>query len=310
MKPRVFIASSLEGISLAYAAQSNLQHDAECTVWDQGVFTPSDYPIDDIVAELSRSDFGIFVFSPDDVVSIRDEEKKAVRDNVIFELGLFMGYLSRERTFILQPHGIQDLRIPTDLTGIKPAAFETGRQDRNDRAALGPACDEVRKVIKKLGSLDIRITKPRSGDTIRTRDRGGKFDFEGEFVNLPGDDVFALTNKDGEWWPQPYALRQIGEKRWAVTVHFGTYGPHSIYIVKADELGSVLVRYYRKVCRVNLERKEQLKGNVKAEGKAEKEFLRGLRGDFPGIEMARLPKGLKLLDKIDVIVEPPPPEKT
>src|SRR5665213_2738323 len=153
MKPRVFIASSVEGISLAYAAQSNLQHDAECTVWDQGVFTPSAYPIDDIVAELCRSDFGIFVFSPDDAVTIRKEEKKAVRDNVVFELGLFMGYLSRERTFILQPRGVEDLRIPTDLTGIKSADFETGRQDQNDRAALGPACDEIRKVIKKLGSF-------------------------------------------------------------------------------------------------------------------------------------------------------------
>jgi hypothetical protein len=151
MKPRAFIASSVEGRSLAYAAQSNLEHDAECTVWDQGVFTPSACPIEAIVAELSQSDFGIFVFSPDDLVTIRDEEKKAVRDNVVFELGLFMGRLTRERTFILRPRGIGDLRIPTDLAGIEPVDFETGRRDKNDRAALGPACDEIRKVIKKLG---------------------------------------------------------------------------------------------------------------------------------------------------------------
>jgi predicted nucleotide-binding protein len=91
----MFIASSVKGLDIAYAVQEELEHDLECTVWSQGVFTPSAYPVDAIIKELDRSDFGAFVFAPEDAVIIKDTWFKAVRDNVLFELGLFMGRRGR-----------------------------------------------------------------------------------------------------------------------------------------------------------------------------------------------------------------------
>lgn len=153
MKPKLFIGSSVESLDVAYAAQENLDHEAEVTVWNQGIFDLSKFTIESLVEILEEFDFALFIFSPDDIIKIRGSNFQSVRDNVVFELGLFIGRIGRERSFIIIPRGVDDLRIPTDLLGITPATFEPSRQDSNIVAALGPACNRVRKAINKLGHL-------------------------------------------------------------------------------------------------------------------------------------------------------------
>ena len=150
MKPKLFIGSSVEGLNIAYAVQNNLVHRVEVTVWDQGVFNLSQSALESLVELLERMDFGVFIFTPDDLVTIRGEENRIVRDNVLFELGLFVGRLGRQRSFILKPSQ-DELRLPTDLLGITPATYETDRSDGNMRAATGPASNEIRENISKLG---------------------------------------------------------------------------------------------------------------------------------------------------------------
>jgi hypothetical protein len=153
MKPRMFIASSVERLDLAYALQEGLEHDVEATVWSQGVFSLSRTAMASLIDVLDETDFGSFILAPDDVTAIRMAAKQTVRDNVVFELGLFVGRLGSDRCFMVVPRGVDDLHLPTDLLGLTPATFDPDRQDGNMIAALGPACNRVRKSIAKLGAL-------------------------------------------------------------------------------------------------------------------------------------------------------------
>ena len=68
---------------------------------------------------------------------MRDTVSQVVRDNVIFEFGLFIGKLGPEPVFFVIPRG-EELHLPSDLLGLTPLTFDPHRTDHNLRAALGP----------------------------------------------------------------------------------------------------------------------------------------------------------------------------
>lgn len=156
-KPQIFIASSVEGLDIAYEIQGLLERDAECTVWDQDVFSPSSYTLQDLVEKAGNSDYGIFVFSLDDTTKMRGAEKKTVRDNVILEMGLFVGTIGYKNCFIILPRDIEGFHLPTDLTGITPLTYDTNRKDGNIKAALGPPTNQIKKAIKKFTTIDRQL---------------------------------------------------------------------------------------------------------------------------------------------------------
>jgi predicted nucleotide-binding protein len=116
-KPAVFIGSSREGIEFARAVRGRLERDAEITLWDEGFSELGHTFIETLVNSLPRFDFAILILSSDDLVISRKLETFGPRDNVIFELGLFMGRLGRSRTFIVHQSNAA-LKIPTDLSGV------------------------------------------------------------------------------------------------------------------------------------------------------------------------------------------------
>lgn len=204
-KPRLFIGSSVEGLNVAYAVQQNLMHQAETTVWDQGVFELSRTSMESLSVALTENDFAVFVFSPDDIVHMREATGATVRDNVLFEFGLFIGALGRNRVFFLLPDG-STLRLPTDLLGVIPGKYESARADGSMQAATGPACHQIRLQIGQLGVRPGRTLLDGSAESGTSSDdkkrswianfmdkqyEAAKLALEGQLSEQAGDDALA-----------------------------------------------------------------------------------------------------------------------
>jgi hypothetical protein len=153
--PAVFIGSSTQGLDFARAVRGLLASDAEITLWNEGFFEIGRTFIESLVNNVERFDFAILVMTPDDLRIKDGQEELQPRDNVIFELGLFMGRLGRARTFVVQQRHA-DLRLPTDLSGVMTALYDWPRDDKNHKAAVGPASDEIRNAIHQLGLSEFK----------------------------------------------------------------------------------------------------------------------------------------------------------
>jgi predicted nucleotide-binding protein len=55
------------------ALQDQLNAKANVTIWNQGVFALNASYVDSLIDGLKNSDFGVFVFSPDDILTMREE---------------------------------------------------------------------------------------------------------------------------------------------------------------------------------------------------------------------------------------------
>ena len=162
VRPSLFIGSSAEGLPVASALQELLHHDMDPTVWSQGLFHPTASLLQKLVQQARQYDLAIFVFVPDDDLILRQQKYRAVRDNVIFEYGLFVGSLGLDRCFLITPFDTSDLRLPTDLLGAIPLIFNSERSDKNLVAALGPAANQLRRAWDALCTRSLSQTPHNS----------------------------------------------------------------------------------------------------------------------------------------------------
>lgn len=102
--PKLFIGSSKEGLPVARAVQGQLEYDpVEVICWGDGLFGLSKTTIESLEDLLTKFDYALMIFSPDDRLWFRGVEQHSPRDNVVFELGLFFGAIGRDRSFIVPP---------------------------------------------------------------------------------------------------------------------------------------------------------------------------------------------------------------
>jgi CAP12/Pycsar effector protein, TIR domain len=163
-KQEVFLGSSREAMWLARAIEGVLSTFEEIEVnawyhfgsWELGTST-----LESLEARLSECDLAVLVLSDDDWTQSRDNEPRpAPRDNLLFELGLFMGRLGRDRAFFFFPQN-RDFKLPSDLFGITalpyPHIEDRGRAAR----VVSPLCtlvaNHIAEVVKRQPEVRPRL---------------------------------------------------------------------------------------------------------------------------------------------------------
>jgi predicted nucleotide-binding protein len=156
-RPLLFVGSSCVGLDVARAIQSGLKHDdVDVRLWAaDGAFAPSNTPLEDLLAHADRSDFAVLVVTPDDLVSSRGKDDYVPRDNVVFELGLFLGRLGRERVYMVHEANAR-LKLPSDLLGITPITYVL-RKHAELSDAIGAVCNALRSELATKQVVQNRV---------------------------------------------------------------------------------------------------------------------------------------------------------
>lgn len=145
LMPKVFVGSSSEARELAGQFCETLSSvSAPMPWWKAPDFRPGLATLEALVDATAAYDFGLFILTPDDTVESKGERRQSARDNVLFEFGLFLGELGRDRAFaVIQESDKRSVKVPSDLLGITLPSF--------DVASLAGAASEIGRQIKKLG---------------------------------------------------------------------------------------------------------------------------------------------------------------
>lgn len=148
MKPKIFVGCATQSLAIARAIQRELDDEVhQVKIWNQNALRAGPNLIDQLIDLPNEYDFGIFVFSADQVTENRGSVFSEAAANTIFEAGLFAGVLGKERTFIVSEEDEQ-LKLPSDLDGILRPTFVRPKNPDDLQANVASACNDIALAIR------------------------------------------------------------------------------------------------------------------------------------------------------------------
>lgn len=203
-KPRIFVGSSSEGLEHAKAVEAYLSDDFDVLLWTRGLFRPGLYNLEALEEAIHAVTFAVIVGTPDDVLVKRGVTNSTIRDNLILELGLFIGRLGRKRTLLLVPKAV-DLSLPSDLLGLSHAEYDARASTQLTKEvlrALQAGASEIRRALLHEAHEERRIQGEREASLMRSerlqavgRIMRAVIQLRDICVELPGRVLDSLSDK-------------------------------------------------------------------------------------------------------------------
>lgn len=158
----LFIGSSREGLKYAQKLKELLDiklqaYGIECVLWnDPSVFAVGVTTIESLCKKANtlkkHGGYAVMIMTPDDEVHVRNEIRYIPRDNVVFELGLFLGYLGRERTYCVAPSNV-NIKMMSDWLGVTNATYQYAARQGNERLKLTLA-NAANRIVQTIDSVE------------------------------------------------------------------------------------------------------------------------------------------------------------
>jgi len=121
-------------------------------VWDEGLLQQNESIFDGLLRLSTEVEYGVFIWGASDVTIgstvTSGQPIPAARDNVVFETGLFLGALGKEKTFMVVDRSMP-IKIPSDFDGIMRTYYDGSALGTYDRPAVRKACDEIESTIRQ-----------------------------------------------------------------------------------------------------------------------------------------------------------------
>jgi hypothetical protein len=120
-------------------------------------FQPSHSVLADLLEIRNKADHAAFFLTGDDVRRSRKRQAAVPRDNLVFELGLFMGALGPDRVFAIAPY-MERPSLPSDLLGI--TTLDYYEPDKAGwQSAMGPIATKLKALLSKrrCGTVDLNL---------------------------------------------------------------------------------------------------------------------------------------------------------
>ena len=176
VRPVVFIGSSSEGGLVAEAIQTSLNgSEVEAVLWT-ALFEPGYLTIEALDQKADDFDFAVFVFSSDEVLESRGTRGPAPRDNILLELGLFVGRTGGESGSSTPFGPVTDrscraisLARRVSSTRAQVRSAQTGSCEVISTPAQAYRRTRAEKPCTRASGHPLRFRLPRGGSADRAR---------------------------------------------------------------------------------------------------------------------------------------------
>lgn len=244
MKRKLFIGSSSESLRIAKIVKEEIEKKCsdwlECVIWEEkGIFTLNKSTLDCLIRAARRYDYGVLIATGEDISLIRGSIFRTTRDNVLLELGLFLGSLGLSRAFMFVD---KKCKLPSDYYGIT-APFFKNKDLISISNSVNSITDELEKtrnsyslkpipssalalgyfenfikfvateMVERNLDFNLKILLPINKIDVETENKVFRFKNPSEEFSIRGNNTRPIVNKiigDGlTFWDIPTTLKTL-----------------------------------------------------------------------------------------------------